>query len=541
MRTAAFVLLALAACGDPATTTGDDDPACTEGCACHTDDDCADPHSVCVPSTHASSCDCAAGYDRIDGFTCEWGGVIGDPQFVAGAWDTTPGFNVDPTYAGATLVDPGAALFAVPGPCLGGPPAFPTASQSPTMPRFSRAEPLVATAVYGGLNSAFVSPDLRYGGAVAWQQPANATAAAGFGFVCLGAAAYAPESSTGPGAPVPFALQLEASCSEANGGAVAVLDRVSIDPAPPGVCPAPNVVLGHVDDDTGWSYSFNPGSDIVGYTPGIGENGTPGMRLAGGGFGEPFATTRVSVPVSSDAGNPSLRIWRSVENTANAQLAMSEFPDLDFAAISLPVSSPGPGVDHYCLPPGMFGTVAGFKAMFFLLQPTVSMELDLDSVSVQPDPACGTDPHLTDPGFESGYPLVAVESGALLLQPTEDADAHGGTRDLLISTSDCAQTDFGLEFIRGDFTNPALTFWYRTSDPTPFLFTPALVDGAQDLVRDGEWHEATTCLDNLYTAPDVPVDVFWDIVGEGDCTGTMSIAFDDLEVTSDVRCGQTTP
>jgi hypothetical protein len=506
------LLLALAACDALPGATGDD------GAECNSDDDCGD-HAIC----EAGACECVAGYDRLDGATCTWGGVVGDPRFITGAvWSLSPGLAIDGDYTNETLADPGAAVFTSIGRCSEQIVAYPTARQTLTMPRYSRAEPLAIEVSATGINSAFVEPDLLYGAAVVTHR--------GAGSSCLGAGAYAPESSSGVGVAIPFAIDLEAGCTMDPSTATVLLDHVFIAPADPAVCPAVGSVLGHADDDGGWQYtqSFD---DTVGFAPGIGENGTPGLELVAAQPDSPIARTSVSVPVGGAAGDPSLRLYRKALATEQAYLTLSERPDEEYRPIQLPVSDDRAGVDTYCLPAGTFGTVVPFQAT---LRPPIGsrVELDLDNVAVQPDPACGTDPHVADPGFESGYVIAVVDQSYGILRATVDPDAHGGTQDLQLGG--CGPSSATIEVVPTAEPNTALQFWYRASTDSITLNVPTLTD---ELVGDGSWHTATTCLTG---GAATPVEVTFQIVGRltGDeCDGWPILALDDLALTTDPRCG----
>ncbi|MCE9572989.1 MAG: hypothetical protein K8W52_07520 [Deltaproteobacteria bacterium] len=206
--------------------------------ACSSDSDCADPHAVCDLDASPHACVCAAGYALDLAGDCQWSGVIENPGFtMPGAWTTAGGTVIDPALDNVGMVDLGAGLFDgdIKAPC---PTENMTLAQPIEMPRRSRAEPLVLAANYS-IYSWDPNRGLQFGIGTTWHA---VTAAMVFDHgwyltrQCLGAAEYAPESTTGRGAPFAFAILLDAPALCLAESHLKV-DRVEIVPAAPGECP----------------------------------------------------------------------------------------------------------------------------------------------------------------------------------------------------------------------------------------------------------------------------------------------------------------
>lgn len=176
--------------------------------ACTSDSDCADAHAICDLGASPHACVCAAGYAPDLAGACRWSGVIDNPGFtMPGAWTTAGGTVVDPALSQVGMIDVGAGLFDgdIKAPC---PTEDMTFAQPIEMPRRSRAEPLVLAASYS-IYSWNPNRGLQFGiGTTSHAVTAAMVFDHGWYMTrqCLGAAEYAPESTTGRGAPFAFAI-----------------------------------------------------------------------------------------------------------------------------------------------------------------------------------------------------------------------------------------------------------------------------------------------------------------------------------------------
>src|SRR5262249_30705262 len=135
----------------------------------------------------------------------------------------------------------------------------------------------------------------------------------------------------------------------------------------------------------------------------VGSNGSSGVRLFDAQRCDSArATVQVSVPVADATGAPALSVYHQ-----------GTHPTVGIDQTTLPLSGNGqaPG-DRYCLPAPLRGLVLPFQAILYVggsgtCTDVVNSTAVIDDVSVANDAACGTDPYVTDGGFESGtLPLV---------------------------------------------------------------------------------------------------------------------------------------
>src|SRR5262245_39627549 len=119
---------------------------CTDVCECKIDGDCSGMHTVCNDQVTSRTCGCAAGYIKGD-TGCSWSGVVEDPGFsgAMGTWATSGMATLDPAaVVGPGMLDLGQAVLQADDVCGN----TGMVTQAITMPRRSRAEPLVLTATY---------------------------------------------------------------------------------------------------------------------------------------------------------------------------------------------------------------------------------------------------------------------------------------------------------------------------------------------------------------------------------------------------------
>ncbi len=211
--------------------------------ACTTDPDCVAAHEVCLPT---GQCGCASGYGADPGGICTWRGVVTNPGFSRACGWTLSGLTEDGVYDvylapdKPGMVDPGEAGFAAgtdtdPHNCPTMPLGF---SQTISMPRRSRAEPLVIDMTFqrDPLTMPPLEPTVQIGAASHASFVANDSLLWTHQRVCLGAADFAPETSTGRGVAVTFTLSITNPNLCLFDSAIAV-DHVEIVPAHAGECP----------------------------------------------------------------------------------------------------------------------------------------------------------------------------------------------------------------------------------------------------------------------------------------------------------------
>jgi hypothetical protein len=470
---------------------------CTGVCECRVDADCPGAHAVCFDQVTSRTCTCAAGYTAGAG-GCGWTGVVDDPGFnqMNDHWMASPMAMLEPAAVmGPGMKDPGlAAVTAMNFQCQDA--GF--VSQMLTMPRRSRAEPLVFQATYAAsAKHGPTAPDPAVAVGVGWYDHQLASANLGYktSTQCLGGAHFAPESSTGPGAQLPLVVTMGTQ-GHCDFGAELDIDHLEILPAAtPDTCPDPGVVPnGDAEGTGGWTFQIGgSGGESAAIVQGVGSNGSAGVKLfAAQRCDLARATVPVSVPVADATGSPALSIFHS----GSLSLAIDQ--------TTLPTSGNGqPTVDHYCLPAPLRGLVLQLEADISVpggvCTDVVNTEAVVDDVTVANDPACGTDPQVTDPGFESGtLPLVvSAIPGKSTAAVVADPTAHGGQHDLALTVSDACTDAFYVTQVATPPVNAgegaAIAFYYRLAAGTSSLFVSGTTNFAP--TRDGQWHQAFACLD----------------------------------------------
>lgn len=504
---------------------------CTSQCECTVDADCAGlAHTTCFEKV----CTCVAGYaDAADG--CVWAGVVNDP-----------GFNMTPDQwmtSGQASIHPGQLVLSTSDPSCG---SFGTALQSVTMPRASRAEPLVFATTFN-TGGAFEFTDVR---------PAIVTGSAEIyptSRVCLGAAHYAPESSVGLGAEVPFALTGQGSrCA----GSLSDLDIYRFDIVPATAdddCPEPGQVLnGDAEGDGGWTFYTDGSGASASYAPGVGANGSTGIRLSTTLDCETAtATVPVSVPLPDATGSPALSVFHSGQLTASLGQVFASDGVRGFETPPVPLSGSGaPTIDRYCVPAPQRGTVVPFTATIYHAVPppctsVANLEGIVDDVTVANDPACGTSALVSDPGFESGLmPLGRRELHGSSVAVVADSQAHSGQHDLAITVRDACATGTFETLVSAPLVHPgegaAVSFYYRLSPGTSTL----RVSGAPSFTptRDGEWHQAFACIESRVPGRAEPFRVALETSRQATTCAPIpaeTVRIDDLAVVSTPMCPST--
>jgi hypothetical protein len=502
---------------------------------CSIDTDCA-AHEVCDDGVTPGACVCAAGYALNGGGACGWLGVVADPGFTqANIWTATGQFcRLTPARADAGLIDLGSGDFYEDPEgdplCLDFPP--PRIGQTIVMPRRSRAEPLVAEAHYRDPDGA----KLAFGIGPAWHAvPPSAAVPAQYGTArsCLGAAAYAPESSTGRGVPLSFRLGLAnpASCQKDL-----QVDRIDLVPATNGECPAPGTALnGDAEGAGGWSFEASTGSSAA-FAAGAGAGGSRGIALHKEKRCDVVgATTQVSIPL--DVASPALSFHASnISGGLTAYLAgdliETRAGDADGAMVTA------------CIPASHRGTVILFQARMDNLDSGgtcddyVGFDAVVDEVRIVDEPGCGTDPVVTNPGFEATTALVGSHPANTLIR--DASRAHSGEQVLRMSKTTTCTNDFWRTSLlappASPGAGPAVAFYYRI--PSTTVENLLCSSCTASLVKDGVWHRAVSCLDPRF--PD-RLQIFNLRLRSsgGTCspvTGSAEAYVDDLSVTTDPAC-----
>lgn len=541
----AWSLLFLVACGEVIHSQPDapTDP-CTGTCECRVDADCAGAHAVCDDQVTSRVCSCAAGYVKDPGGACAWSGVIKDPGFGGTTmWAIDGAATIDNSLNQAGMVDPGAVHWA-PGDALC---KLSRVTQSVVMPRFSRAEPLVAQVSFQfsgrfdfltpsvGLDTTFSEVQQTTGSP--WRTAR----------ICLGGGQYAPETTTGIGAPLTLTLMANRIGFECATLSNLLVDHIEIVPANPDECPVPGQAAnGDAEGTGGWVFNVAGGSGTSTGTlaAGAGEGGTTGARLfVAQRCDFPTAADPISVPIASSVASPALSFYHRATNLSTTYVNLS--------GLSLPtLGGTGSGVTHrFCLPAFMRGAVATLNASMNTGSGTctdlVNLETVFDNVKIINEPTCGTDPTITDPGFESPLELVGATStpGASLARVLSDpSQAHSGNGVLQLSeTSTCNDPMWSANLITPAATGaagPALSFFYRAAPGSMTKFTVSAFGAAFTPIQDSAWHQGLVCLNPALHGRNQSV-VFSVRFQSGTCSVAIpaeTAYVDDLVVTTDPSC-----
>jgi hypothetical protein len=536
------LLVLLVSCGEvvPVSPDAPGDP-CTGTCECRVDTDCA-AHAVCDDQVTSRVCTCAAGYTRSAGGACEWSGVIRDPGFSSATmWTIDGAATIDGNLNQAGMVDPGAAHWA-PGDALC---KMSRITQSVMMPRYSRAQPLVAQVSFrfsGRFD--FIVPSVGFGTAFSDALQASAgpwrTAR-----LCLGGGQYAPESSTGAGVQMPLTLMANRLGFECATIDVMDIDRVEVVPANPRECPAPGEAAnGDAEGPAGWTFNVT-GSSTGTFAAGAGEAGTRGARLYVHLRCESAnALEPISIPVSSAVPSPALSFFHRATNLSTTFVSLG--------GVTLPaLGGTGGGVTHrLCIPPYMRGAVFNLQASMNTgsgsCADVVGLETVFDSVKIVNEPSCGTDATMADPGFESPLGLVGATStpGKSIARALNDPSlAHAGSGVLQLSeTSTCNDPTWVANIITPSVSGtagPALSFFYRADPGVTTLFGVSSGFGPPFTpTQDGAWHQGLVCLNPVLRGRNQNVH-FSVRFQSGTCEQVIAAEtayVDDLVVTTDASC-----
>lgn len=556
MRLAVSVACAvvIAACG-PDTGGGPDAPApdadtCAGTCECVVDSDCADAHAVCVTAGADRTCECAAGYAEAGG-ACAWSGVVTDPGFQAPSkWILGANAAIDANLTVAGMVDPGAARWQTTGLC-----SLARITQAVDMPRYDRAEPLVAE-----ITHRYVYPDIgpviparpAFGLDTTWNDQINGAGSPWqTARICLGPGHYAPAASTGRGATRVLTVmpdRVPTSCTDPE--ISFDVDHFEIKPANPGECPAPGSALnGDAEANGGWVLTGSasngaPYSTMI--EAGVGQAGTRGVRLySRNRCAYLSATTQLAIPAPDTMPSPALAFFN--RTTANV---VDIATDPRLGAVDLPLIS-ATNADQpqkLCVPATMRGATVEFRALLNI-SGTCANIVDatsiIDNVSVVDDPSCGTDAMITDPGFESTLALIGANSEAgkslarILIDPQQ---AYRGMGALQLSVQQlCSGASWQGNFVVPSPVTgkgPALLFFYKAPPANNYTFRVSTAGATFTPVLDNTWRLGRICLDPKLALRNQAV-TFAMSGGGGLCATTHAAEtalVDDLVATTDAAC-----
>ena len=528
----------------PDAASTDASSSCSDGCACAIDTDCA-AHMYCDVEATSSACLCVAGYSETSG-ACTWTGVVTDPGFMtATTWMVGSATTIDATYSATGLIDPGVASTPVPAATRIDPiiviPASATGEVSETfvMPRLSRAEPLVAAvheAIVGDPAATNTGVDVGVG----WAEETPALSSTWSTMrVCLGAAQYAPESSSGSGAASGLDL-ITTVTTESLDPSTLDYDHVEIVQAGSDECPAPGTVInGDASGSDGWAFhvsaaTANDGAS-AGYTPTGGANGSPGVELS---LVQICDDVTASVPVSVALPTGSGTALSLYHHKTGGTLT------INFGNEPLTLGGETTGtIDHYCVPAPMQGVVTSLSADFEVDSGTCgsagSEKAYLDSVDVDAASECALGSGVVDGGFEaegtSGYQLMNVYRSASgdSAGTVDDGSAPEGVRYLklaIVNTCDTAEWSAFVVTPPGQAgVGPALTFAYKSSGTGLTVNNTSLAASA--------WTTASICLDATVKPGRGQTVTFNLYDGTESCDATtLNAGIDALAVTTDPSC-----
>jgi hypothetical protein len=520
---------------------------CTGVCECRVDSDCSGAHAVCFDQVTSRTCTCAAGYTAGD-TDCTWTGVIVDPGFnqMPSPWMASTMAMLDPTAVQTGgMKDPGVvALTTADFNCdVNG-----IVSQTLAMPRRSRAEPLqiqvtsTSMGKHGGGGQGGADPVAAIGSG--WYDHQFSSPPFGYttSTLCLGAAHFAPESSTGPGVQLPLVVTMTASQIDRCDPLLTELDvdHLEIVPATnPDTCPDPGVVPnGDAEGTGGWTFQTGGSTGATAaIAKNVGSNGSAGVRLFDAQRCDSArANVQVSVPAADATGAPALSVYHQGTHLS-----------VVIDQTTLPLSGNGQAtVDRYCLPAPLRGLVLPFQAVLYVggsgtCTDVVNSQAIIDNVSVANDPMCGTDPYVTDPGFESGtLPLVvSATAGKSTAAVVADPNAHGGQHDLALTVSDACTNAFYVTQVAAPPVTAgegaAVSFYYRLAAGTSSFFVSGTTNFAP--TRDGQWHQAFACIDPRF--PGRSQQFLVELSTSGTTCGAIAdetVSIDDLAVVSTTMC-----
>lgn len=523
------------------------------------------PHQVCDDSSGSPVCKCAVGY--AGGATCTWVSAPLDPGFQntpPNSWTLSGGAVLEPAAAGS--VEPGdvhfphAAICATTSGTSSG-----RVMQTIQVPPYSVAEPLALnmTAVMtcsssdqgcaeeNGSDSHGIGVMLN-GGYSLLKTPT--TDVYSQSFLCLGERAF--------GGPLSIVLSADGNgCGDSSLNYDALVDHADIEPTP--ACPAPGTVTNADFEGTnGWGLAGNGG--VAELKTGCGVASSSCGHLHSDNWSqEPQVSELMSVPGDVTQPNAALQISYSASTVPTGGALQVAIDNQDIGEL---VSTGGSATAHLCVPDwakGMMRTVSfqvdyrndsssgnGFSE---------TRDFAIDNFKWVTDASCPASVPIGDPGFEGAdasraWVLQAYQgiSPVAVSQIATDANAHGGTKSLHLSISNCnenasASTTFTVPAPTST-EGPALTLYFKAPSSTngelTYQFSTSALDATLDqttstVITGGSsstWTKKTICIDPGLAGRGRFL-IFRARLGNS-CSGTFTsdMYIDDVVPTTDASC-----
>lgn len=535
MRSIAMALL-VGLCGCNQILGVVDPPArCAGGCACTSDEECG-LNQLCNNHDTSSTCDCAAGFQRTAA-GCEWQGIVVDPGFAqASTWTVMNDAALDVSAATQGMRDVGVARLDAAS-CGA---AF---TQQVIMPRYSsKITPLVAEITY--LMTGNVAPTFGIG--TVWSTVPNADQPGwNTARICLGGGQYATGKSSGVGEKVTLAVGRTVDSSCLAGGPSVDIDHFEIVPAHLGECPVPGGVLNGLAETTGgWAFTPSTPSTTLsaGFVSGAGENGSRGVQLlALNSCGPAKAVAPLSPAVVDATGSPALSFYVSTMPVVST--GPTDFTGtLDRSQIPMPGGQQATTM-RVCVPAPQRGSSNLLGVTMASSNCALNASATIDTVQLENDPLCGTDPAIADPSFESGYPLLdtSTPDTTTTIRSVVPADslAHRGTHVLEMIAGSCiANASIRLHVLTPSLEGskgPGLTFWHRSTNGENSTLRALSYEGMTLPVSKPEWKLASLCLDPKLAGRGQDVIVS---LQPGSCANMLPaiVQIDDLAAITTADC-----
>ncbi len=555
-------LLCVISCGDVVTNKPDappEDPCANATCECTTATEVADcgAHATCNVDGPGRVCECVAAYTKSGGGACTFAGAPANPQMTDPAIWTSVGTGPVIDTAAAGNIDPGEAVLDQASMC-----GLASFKQTFKMPPLDRADPfkLVVTHTLADPNfSGFAQ--LAVGVGRQWVDLPISRNVYRTDTICLGPDAY--------GGSVDFriASAISPSCG-AQIPAQLRIDRVAVEVAAPGECPAPgSVTNGNFEAASGWTFTSIAGSSTGGIIAGTGEGGTAGGRISGvNRCAEGTLTGTIAFPSRAAVPNPAIDMFVAGNNGDRFLVGLGG------KNVQTVVATSAGKHARMCVPDWAVGTTT---ALSFFMQrfsdnacsTGLVRTFSVDNITIVSDPACSTVTDLTDGGFERVANVTGpVTAWGLMNGYVNDTEgvntnvvnassiAHTGNGSLrMFWSNQCT----GAEGSGADVTvlvpppsgtaGPAVKFFSNSPTtnsqtvtrlailPRPSSVQPWSVDAAET----GAFVQSTLCLPPQFVGRPVRLRATLGNTGGGSCIGaqpTETAVFDDFTVTTDAAC-----
>lgn len=560
MRIALLVsLVCLVSCGDVVTNKPDappEDPCANATCECTTATEVADcgAHATCNVDGPGRVCECVAAYSKSGGGACTFSGAPANPQMSDPAIWTSVGAGPAIDTAAAGNVDPGEAVLDQTSMC-----GLATFKQTFKMPPLDRAEPFKLVVTHTLTDPTFFTgAQVAVGVGKQWIDLPLSRNVYRTDTICLGADAY--------GGSIDFRVAAATSPSCASQTAVQLrIDRVAVEVAGPGECPAPGTVTnGNFEAATGWTFG-SIGSATGGILAGAGEAATAGGRISGvNRCSEGTLTGTVAFPTRATVANPAIDMFVSGNNGDRLLVG------LNGRNVQTVVTTSAGKHARMCVPDWAMGTTA---ALSFFMQrvsdnacsTALVRTFSMDNITIVSDPACSATTDITDAGFERVANVTGPVTGWGLtngyVNDTEGVNtnvvnfgAHTGNAALrMFWSNQCT----GAEGSGADVTvlvppssgaaGPAVKFFSNspvanTMTVTRLAILPhpnSLQPWSVDALETGAYVQSTLCLPPQYVGRPVRLRATLGNPGGGGCLATQpteTALFDDFTVTTDAAC-----